>query len=198
MNPRLLLSVLPVAAFYFVGRVADSWVAILAGFIAFAIVGVINRKDRLIGALSLFGFIVVGLSALVGIIWDSEKAYLFSGPLSDFLFIPLYLGSIAIKKPLIGGIARELFPAVAGKIPTNAPVFRWLSLAWAGYDLFHGLLRVYLLGELSVGEYIVWSRITSWPFTFALVAISVYYIRRAAAAETARQVAGQPGVVEPA
>ncbi len=199
MNPRLLLSLLPVAVFYGAGRVTESWVAILLGFIAFAIVSWVNRKHRLIGALSLFGFVVVGASAAAGIIWDSEKAYLASGPVSDFLFIPLYLGSIAIGKPLIGGVARELFPDVAGRVPPNANVFRWLSVAWAIYDLGHGLLRVYLLFELSVGQYLVWSRVLSWPPLALMIGLSVYSIaRESRRLEAAGQSYGTTGVIEPA
>lgn len=180
MNLRIMSSIAPVAIFWALSRTdLPSWVAIAAGFVASAVVFYLNRNARLIGALAAFGFAVVTVSAIFGLIWDSEKAYLASGPVADFLFVPLYLGSIAIGKPLIGGITRELFPAYARLIPVNAPVFRWLSLAWAGYDIFHGALRVYLLAEMSTGQYIIWSRVLSWPFTAALIGLTIWAVMRA-------------------
>lgn len=181
MNPRILLSLIPIAVFYALYRAdAPTWVAIGGGFAASVAVLYSNRKDRLIGALTLFGFGVVGVSAAVGIIWDSEKAYLASGPVSDFLFVPLYAGSIVIGKPLVGGIARELFPAIAGRIPIDAPVFVRLSLAWAIFDVGMGVLRTYLLVNLSVGEYLVWSRVFGWPLSWTLLAVTAWLIWREA------------------
>jgi intracellular septation protein A len=180
VNVRIFASMVPVGVFYLVSRVGESWQAIVAGFIASAIVFWYTRKDRLIGALTAFGFLVVAVSAVIGIIWDSEKAYLASGPVADFLFVPLYLGSIVIGRPLIGGIARELFPAVAASIPPRAALFNWLSAAWAMFDVFHGVFRIYLLRELSVGEYIIWSRLLFWPFSAAMIGVTAWLIFREA------------------
>jgi intracellular septation protein A len=177
---RIFVTFLPVAVFYLLTRVADPWVAVLGGFVATAVVFWFTRRHRLIGLLTLFGFGVVTVSAAVGIAWNNEKAYLASGPVSDFLFVLLYAGSIAVKKPLIGGIAHELLPAVAGRIPINAPVFVWLSVAWAVFDIAHGVIRLWMLGALGVGEYIILSRLVFWPFSGALVLVSFYAVLREA------------------
>ena len=201
MNFRIFMSIIPVALFLGLDRMgAPAVLAIGLGFIASSVVFFLNRKDRLIGALTLFGFVVVTISAVIGILWESEKAYLAAGPLTDFLFIPAYLVSILIRQPLIGGIARELVPAVAGKIPVNAPVFAGLSVAWAVFDLVHGILRTYLLRELSVGEYIIWSRLISWPFSAALLGMTVWLIVREAArhgeGELSADAAGLGGMAD--
>ena len=187
MNFRILSSVLPIATFYGVSRVGPPWLAILAGFIVSAIVYYHARKDRLIGFLTLFGFVLVGLSAVIGIIWNSEKAYLAAGPAADFIFVGVYLVSIAIRQPLIGGIARELVPSIASRLPRDAPAFAQMSFLWAGYDFFHGIARVYMLREMSTGEYIVWSRLLSWPFSVALIGITVWTIHRAAKSHAAER-----------
>lgn len=172
MNLRIMSSILPVAVFYLLTRVADPWVAVLGGFIASAIVFSYNRRDRLIGVLTAFSFVIVTISAAVGIFSNNEKAYLAAGPIGDFAFVVLFLGSIAVGKPLIGGIARELLPKYAGHVPMNAPVFVWMTLAWAGFDLVHGLVRIWMLQEMSIGEYIIWSRLAFWPFSSALVGLT--------------------------
>jgi intracellular septation protein A len=179
MNPRILLTLIPIAVFYALFRLdAPTWVAIGGGFAASAAVLLTNRSDRLIGGLTLFGFSILAITAVIGIIWGSEKAYLASGPISDFLFAPLYLVSILIGKPLIGGIAREMFPAYVAGLPPDHRVFVLLSLLWAGYDIIHGLARVYMLSNLSVGEYLIWSRLAAWPVSSALLAFSAWLILR--------------------
>ena len=180
MNLRILWSGLPVAVFYTLSRVADPWVAVLGGFIASAVVYWFNRRDTLMGMLTLFGFVVVTVSAAIGIIFNNEKAYLASGPAADFLFVPLYAVSIFLKKPLIGAIAREMFPKYAGQIPIAAPVFVALSVFWAAHDIVQGVARIYLLQQLSVGEYIIWSRVLNWPFTVVMLWTSMYFVLRAA------------------
>jgi intracellular septation protein A len=172
VNLRIVTSIAPVAVFYLLTRVADPWVAVLGGFIASTVVFAYNRRDRLIGVLTAFSFGIVTISAVVGIFANSEKAYLAAGPIGDFAFVLLYLGSVAVRKPLIGGIARELLPRYAGHVPVSAGVFVWLTLAWAGYDLVHGLARIWMLQEMSVGEYIIWSRLAFWPFSSAMVGIT--------------------------
>ncbi len=180
MNFKILASGIPIAVFFGLSQVASPWIAITGGFTASTLVYYATRRDRLIGEIAAFAFVCVAITALVGIIGNSEKAYLASGPVSDFLFVPWYVGSVLMGRPLVGGIARELAPALAMKVPLQAPVFAWLSFAWAGFDAIHGTMRVYLLTHLSVGEYIVWSRLIGWPITGALLATSAFFIWRAA------------------
>lgn len=177
MNPRILMSLLPVVIFWALWRTTETaWLAIVGGFAASTFVLLTNRQQRLIGVLTLYGFVIVGVSSAVGIVWDSPKAYLASGPVSDLLFFPLYLVSIAMGKPLVGGISRELFPAIAGRLPEDHRVFVVLSVAWGAYNLAQGVARFYMLKVFSVGEYLVYSRLISWPFSAALMLLSAWMI----------------------
>lgn len=180
MNFKILASGIPIAVFFGLSRITTPWIAISGGFTASSLVYYATRRDRLIGEIAAFAFMCVAATALVGVFTNSEKAYLASGPVSDFLFVPWYLGSVLLGRPLVGGIARELAPALAMKVPLQAPVFAWLSVAWAVFDTLHGTMRVYLLTHLTVGEYIVWSRLIGWPITGTLLATSAFFIWRAA------------------
>jgi hypothetical protein len=192
MNPRLLLSLVPIVVFFGLTKAGPAWVAITGGFMASSLVFYTSRRERLIGFLTAYGFGILAVTALVGIAWNSEKAYLASGPVSDFLFVPLYLGSIYLQKPLVGGIARELLPAIAGRVPINASIYAWLSVMWAGYDLVHGALRVFLLERLSVGEYIVWSRLVAWPVTGTLLVLTFLVIYREARRRSSARLTRAP------
>lgn len=180
MRFRILLTLLPVLIFLGLTRFVPAWAAITGGFAATTIVFVLTRRERLIGGLALFGFCVVAVSALLGITWSSEKAYLASGPITDFLWVPLFLVSVAIRKPLVGGISRELVPAIAGRLPLAHPIYAWLSVAWAVFDALHGIATSVLLSELSVAQYIIWSRLVLSPFSGLLFVISAFLIYRRA------------------
>lgn len=173
-------SLAPVIVFYAGTKFGPAWLAVLLGFLASTVVFYLTRKHRLIGLLTAFSFGVVALSSIYGIIWNSEKAYLASGPIRDFLFVPLYFGSIVVGKPLIGGIARELNPAIAGRLPHDASIFTKLTIAWAAYDLIQGAYRVVMLQAFSTGEYLVWSRIFAMPVSGVLLAITAWTIYQAA------------------
>ncbi len=180
MNPRVFLSIAPVLAFLALTRVADAWGAVTGGFVASLLVFVLTRRDRLIGVLSVFGLTVVGVSAALGIVWNSERAYLASGPASDFLFVPLYLASISLRRPLVGSIVHELFPGRFTVVPANHRVFVRLSLGWAGFDVVHGIVLTALLLNVGVVEYVVWSRVIGWPTTGTMLVISFLAVRRTA------------------
>ncbi len=194
VNPRLFITAIPVAVFYALTVTVSPSLAVAGGFVAAAIVFYYTRQSPLYQALSAVGFGVVSLSALVGIIWSSEKAFLAAGAASDFLFVFIYIGSVVIKQPLVGGIMREVLPALAGRLPVTASVFVWTTIAWAVFDVFSGSLRVYLLANLSVGEYIVWSRVIGWPAAGLLLLATGYLVRRAAH----RLRDAEEGVAEPA
>ncbi len=61
-----------------------------------------------------------------------------------------------------------------------------LSLVWAGFDVVHGTILGLLLRNLSVTQYIIWSRVIGWPLTGALVGISAIVIYREALRHRAR------------
>ena len=133
----------------------------------------------MIGLLALLGLIVVGGASVVGIILDSDKAYLASDPIGDFIIALVFLGSVVVRRPLLGVIVRELFPRLATVINEQHRVFYLLSLAWAVQNVATGVVRIFLLQELSTDGYILWSRVVSWPVGIALLLISAYFIGRA-------------------
>ena len=180
MNSRVLTGLLPVAVFFTLSRFAPAWLSVSGGFLAYCVVFYINRHNRFISGLTAFGFVIVATSAALGIFTESEKAYLASGPIADFLFIPIHLVSAYMRKPILGGLARELFPDYAGRLPADHRVFMGLSFAYAAHDLCQGIFRVVLLRELSVGQYIIYSRLLFWPITGTLLVVTILLIYRAA------------------
>lgn len=177
---RILLSWLPVWLFLGASRIWPPWASILVGFSATAAVFLLTRRSTLIGILTTMGFSVVAVTSVIGIVNESEKAYLASGPVSDVIFATVFATSTAIRHPLAGGIAIELVPNVAGRLATNAGIYRVLTLGWALYYLLHAGASWFMLVELSVAQYIIWSRILLWPPLWLLFGASAAIVWRAA------------------
>lgn len=177
---RLLLSLLPAWIFLVVSRFAAPWAAIGAGFIATVAVYERTARSPLVGGLATFGIAVVAVASLLGIAREDEKVYLAAGAVTDLLFVPAYFVSAIVRRPLVGGIAREMVPTIAGVLPLEHAVYRLLSLAWAVYYLAHGLVQAWLLGQLSVAEFVILSRVVLWPPTGLALLVTVAIIWRAA------------------
>ena len=188
INGEIWLSILPIAAFLLVDRVADTRVAIGAGFAAAVIVFLRTRHSGVIGYLAVGGIVIVGGSALVGIILDSDKAFFASDAIGDFLWTGAFLGSVVIGRPLMGVFVREMFPGVKDWISERHQVFITLSLAWAVQNVVTAVIRLILLDSLSTDSYILWSRVATWPLNIGLFAISYYLVWRAIHREAERRV----------
>ena len=182
---RLALSILPAWLFLFVSRFSPAWASIGAGFGATVVVYLISGHSRLVGAIATFGFTIAAIHAVFGIIFDDEKSYLAAGWVTDILFVPVYAVSVAINRPLVGGIAREMVPTIAGRLPLDAAIYRLLSVFWALFYIFHGAVQALLWRQLSVAEFVIWSRVVLWPPTTLALLGSAWLIWRAARAVVA-------------
>jgi intracellular septation protein A len=176
---RVLLGLAPVAVFFLVSRFAGAPEAIAAGFAASAVVFAFARTGGAVGALTLFGFVIVGSSALAGIVWSDEKVYLASGAAADFLIVPLLLGSIALQRPLAGLLVHELLPYFRS-LDRRHQLFYQLTVAFVGFNLLTGLTRLYLLMNLNMESYLLWSRVVVWPMTAVFYAACLALLVREA------------------
>ena len=178
INPMIFLMVLPVGVFLLLREVWGTQPGIAVGLIASVIVFRLNRQRGVIGWLAVLGLVIVAAASIVGLVLDSDKAYLANDPVSDFVVGVLFLGSLAIGKPLIGLVIREMFPRVREHLGPGDRVFFWLTLIFALQNFAVGAARVALLQEFDAGEYVLWSRAVSWPAGFALFLLTGWAISR--------------------
>jgi len=186
---RLLLGLLPAWIFLAVSRFAPPWAAIGSGFLATLVVYERTDRNRFVGGLAAFALAVAAIASVVGIAWSDEKAYLASGVATDLLFVPAYLVSALIRRPFVGGIAREMVPTIAGVLPLDHAVYRLLTFAWAVYYAAHGLVQWWLLRELSVAQFVIISRVILWPPTGLALLLTAAVIWRAAKRRQASEAA---------
>ena len=176
---RVGLVIVPVVVFWLVRRVTSSEIAIGAGFVTSLIVFFSSRQRRATGILAVLSIVIVGGAAIVGIVLGSERAYLANDPIGDFIIMAIALGSIVFRRPLFSLFARELFPVVERFLEPRHSVFFLTTWLLAVVNAVQGTSRAFLLQNLSVEQYLLWSRVIGWPLSIAMLAVTYVLIGRA-------------------
>ncbi|GAB4333385.1 MAG: hypothetical protein Kow0010_19730 [Dehalococcoidia bacterium] len=167
---RMALSAVPLLVFWMLSTISGPETSILGGFAAYLVVFRLTQGARNLQALSALSLAIVSMSAMLGVVTSSEKAYLAAGPASDFVVAPVFLGSIAANRPLVAGVVHEAAPGIAAILRRDAAVFVWLTAGWGLFNLVTGFIRTYMLAEMSTTEYMIWSRVIGWPLGWTVIA----------------------------
>jgi hypothetical protein len=194
LDYRILYGALPLVAFW-IGYQWGPYVAIGLGFAATIAAYFLSHRRGIVGMLALFGLVVATGAAIAGIILEDERAYLARDAASDFLIAAIAIGTVLVRRPLLGIVVREMSPPVKRLLPPAHRAFVWATLVLAAVNVFQGIVRSYmLLGGLTVGQYLVFSRLFGWPTAIVMFIAIAVIIRRAvddardaAAAEQARR-----------
>jgi hypothetical protein len=179
IDPQFGIAVLPAIVFWVIRRAGHVELAIGAGFVTSIIVFARTRQRGAIGALAVISIFVAGGAAIAGIIVESERVYLANDPVGDAISVAIGLGSLALRRPMFGLIATELSPRVRGRIALDHRVFYVTTWLWVAINAAQAVLRVIMLQELSIGEYLIWTRVISWPANAALIWITWTLVTRA-------------------
>jgi hypothetical protein len=184
-NPSVLEGALPVLVFWVVNQFADAPISISASFLAAIVVFVRNKQSGVIRALGVLGFVIVAASAGVGLVLDSDKAFAAQNIVSDFVVVPIALGSLVIGRPLAGAVGRELFPAIRPLVPERHAVFVLLTLLVVAINLSTGLIRLVMIDALSTNDYVILSRVIGVPFNILLFGLGYLLVFRVVERELA-------------
>ncbi len=179
LDLRVLEAGIPVIVFLLAEQVLPVRLAIALSFVAALAVFARHRRRGTIRFLNLLGFAVVALSAAAGLLLDSGKAFAAQNLVSDVLVAAVGLGSIVWRRPLVGLVARELFPGLRSAMPVDHPAFVLLTYLNSLLNLLTAGVRAYLLGQLDVTVYVIVSRAAGLPLTVAFYGLCLWAIVRA-------------------
>lgn len=189
IDPLVALGALPLVTFY-LGYQWGTYEAILLSFAATVLVYVLSWRRQMIRLIATFGFIVAAGAAVAGLVLNNERAYLARDAGSDYLIAAIALLTVLVGRPLVGIVVRELSPSTRELLPLQDRVFVVTTLLLGLVNLGQGAVRTWmLLSDLSVGQYLVWSRVFGWPTTFVLLVVIAYMIQGAIARE--RELRGE-------
>jgi intracellular septation protein A len=181
-GPRFARDALgPVLVFYVTWKLAGLAWAVGAAT-AFALTAFWwERRRAASGIMPAIGLGIALVQALVGLATGSATAYFVPGVLANGLYGAVFVGSVVIRRPLAGVLARETYP-FPPRVKESAAfrrIFARVSLAWGVYLLGRGTLRLTVLLSSGVDLFVLVSILTGIPFTLALMSWSLWYPLRA-------------------
>ncbi len=172
---------LPLIAFYAASRLAGLGAGIAASAAVSVLIYGYERRAGREGLLVRLALVFVVVQVIVGLLSHSTTAYLATPVLANAVYGLAFLGSAALRRPLMGALACAWypFPPEFRATPIFKRVFGIESIVWGLYLIGCSVLRLIVLLHEGVGSFVVVSIVTGTPAVLALVAWSIWYtIRR--------------------
>ena len=147
-------------------------------------------------SMSAFVWVVLGyvlVRGAAGIASHSDAVYFGPGVVNNFVIGLVLVGSVVVRRPIVGLIAPYFYPFTDEVKAHDAyrKVFGRLTLAWGMLQLSTATFQVWLLATASTTTFLLARSAVGWTLGIALFAVSLHYPRRAFARvpELADQVA---------
>lgn len=172
--------VVPVLVFYVVWRQTGLVPAVVSSTVLSVAVAVWQIRHGKQGGVAVLSAVFVVVQALVALAAHSTTVYLAQPVVLSALWGVVYIGSVALGRPLIGVFANVWYPFPAW-FRASAPYrheFGLQSLVWGAYCLARAALRLYVLLRTGVGGFVVISVVTGTPVFAALVFWGLWHARR--------------------
>jgi intracellular septation protein A len=167
----------PLLAFFVGWKLAGLYVGIAAAVaVAVLLYGYERRRGRpgFVVRLSL-GLVLI--RAAVGLITGSTSTYLGQEIAIDCILSAVFLGSLAIHRPITEVFARDVFPLPDGvrASPEYRRLFTLIGAVWGTYFLCRAAVRGIAFVTLSKELYLAVVAASDVPFLLGLLAWSVWF-----------------------
>lgn len=186
-NPRIFLGSVPLGVFWLSGHFWGTQVSIALAFMAATAVFLYARDSGIIRLLAILSFVAVTIAALAGAILNSDKAFLANDVIFDYTTVVVSIISIYKGKPLFRLIMYEMYPGLKNLLPEAHRVFITTTIILALHSIVIGTTRIFLIATQSVGEYIIWSRVTSVTVNTIVITTAIVLMGRAVIVERRKQ-----------
>ena len=194
-DPWVGLSILPVLLYVLVLELFGTRAAIGAGFGSAVVVFFVQRRVQpnrgAIFWLAVLALVLLAGGSIVGWILDSDKAFFAASPVGDFITAAIFGGSLLLGRPVMGMVVREVFPGVREKLPADDRAFFKITAIFAMENLIMGIVRVWLLDEVSASLFPWISRGVGIPLRLALVWWSYQLIQQSIRRRAVEQAADE-------
>ncbi|HVT64817.1 MAG TPA: hypothetical protein VHD81_06670 [Mycobacteriales bacterium] len=179
VGPRLMLDILaPPIAFYGAWKPTDNLLlGVVAGTAASLLIYAYERRQGRPGLIAQVVLIFVLAAAVVGVATDSTTAYLVQPAALGAINGLIWLGSVALDKPLAATFAREVFPVPEEIQATEdyRTVFRRVSLYFGVFFVVAAAIQLAVLLALGVGAFVA-VRVVDAACILGMIVWSVRYI----------------------
>jgi hypothetical protein len=186
-NPRIFLGSVPLGVFWLSGLFWGTQFSIGMAFIAATAVFFYARDSGIIRLLAVLSFSAVTIAAIAGAVLNSDKAFLANDVIFDYTTVVVSIISIYKGKPLFRLIMYEMYPGLKSLLPEAHRVFITTTIILALHSIVIGTTRIFLIATQSVGEYIIWSRVTSLTVNTIVITSAIVLMGRAVIIERRKQ-----------
>jgi uncharacterized membrane protein len=186
-GPHLIEATIVPAVLFYAGLVtAGLGAAYLAalGWSYAALTRRFLRRDA-VPPILVIGVVGITVRTLAAVVSRSSFVYFFQPVLASVAMGCVFLGSVAVGRPLIATLAHEFWPIapeVAAR-PQVVRLFRRLTFLWAGVNLASAALTTGLLVSLPLGAFVAAKQVFGLGLTAGAVCLTISMSLRTARRE---------------
>jgi uncharacterized membrane protein len=174
-------TIAPVVVFYVaLVTMGHTWAFASALGLCYLTLGVRLVRRKPIPAMLLVGVVLMTARAVIALATGSIFLYFLQPSLGNFAIGALFLGTVAIGRPLVARLAGEFcgFPDEMVKHHRLRTFFRQVSLIWAVVFCLNGAVAIWMLVSVPIGQYLVISTSSSTGVILLGIGLSLWLFRR--------------------
>ena len=171
----------PLAVFYAaLMTLGLTWAFISALAVCYGTLAVRLVRRQPVPAMLLLGAVLITARGVIGLATGSVFLYFLQPSLGNFAMGALFLGTVAVGRPLVARLAGEFcgFPDEVVKHHRLRTFFRQVSLIWAVVFCLNGAVAIWMLVSVPVGQYLVLSTGSSTVVILLGIGLSLWLFRR--------------------
>ncbi len=157
VDPVAVLGVAPTLSYLVFNAIAGVRPAIAAAVIFGVVVYIIQRRLRpqitVVRWLMVFSVAFNVGFGVWGLIEGDGKVYWARDFVDNFVLGGVFLLSVVIGRPIVSAVVRETFPAIREQMPADHRVWIRLTIVWGLYIALAGVLRWWILDQVSASTY---------------------------------------------
>ncbi|MDE2746802.1 MAG: DUF3159 domain-containing protein [Chloroflexota bacterium] len=159
VDPVAVLGVGPTVAYLLFNAVVGVRAAIAAAVVVGLVVYLVQRRLRpqitAVRWLMVFSVCFNVGFGVWGLIEADGKVYWARDFVDNFVLGAIFLISVFVGRPIVSAVIRETFPAIREQLPADHRVWIRLTIVWGLYIAVTGVLRWWLLDQVSASTYAI-------------------------------------------
>ena len=177
-----IYGLLPLGGFYLAYQLGGVGWAVGVGCALTVIVFPFERRATGSMRWSWIGLAGVALGAVLALVTRNPKLFFLRAVIGDAVWGLAMLGSLVVRRPLIGVFASWVvrIPDEYKETSAYRRSFGLVTLVWGIVNVARAIGRGYLLAQGTLDQFVLVQLLTGWPVFAALLVFSVWYPRRVA------------------
>ena len=204
VDPVAILGAAPTLSYLVFNAAIGVRAAIAAAVVVGVVVYIVQRRLRpqiqVVRWLMVFSVAFNIGFGVWGLIEADGKVYWARDFVDNFVLGGVFLLTVLIGRPIVSALVRETFPDIRKRLPADHRVWLKLTIVWGLYIALAGVLRWWILEQVSADTYALIRLPLGWGLGLVLMLWTFNTVGRAmreVALQRGRPKSGDPGEVVP-